>query len=88
MQQWKKGELKRGFSLVRSLILFCWHLGEIWEQMRDFNSYLLYIKNQPFLAPWENEKPSVDSKIKGICQSNDSKGHCKTGFGSRLVTFI
>lgn len=56
--------------------------------MRNFNSYLLHIKNQPFLAPWENEKPRVYCKIKVVCQSNDSKDYCKTGFGSRLVKFM
>lgn len=47
---------------------------------------LLHVKNQAFLAHWENERQRVDCKSKGVCYSSDSKGHCRAAFTSRLVT--
>lgn len=49
---------------------------------------VLHVKNQAFLAHWENEKQRVNCKSKGVCSSSDSKDPCKATFNSTLVTII
>ena len=85
-----EGTIKQGFFIGKVsdslLLVFERDLGAGGEIV--ILSCLLHVKNQPFLAHWENEKQRVDCKSKGVCYSNDSKDHCKTGFDSRLVTIV